>query len=668
MEDIKKIITDLIVKLKQWEYEYYALEQPTVADAVYDETLKQLIELEQQYPQFKQPDSPTVRVGGYVSDKFEKYKHNIPMLSLSNAFDEGDLIKFDNDIKKELQINNVEYVVEPKIDGLSISLIYKDGFLYKAVTRGDGIYGEDVTANIKTIKNIPLSISYKGEIEMRGEIFLDKKTFNEINDNLEKKFANARNAASGSLRNLDTKITASRKLKGYFYYVPQNNKLNLFTQYEILKWLQKNQIMVSKDIIKCNNIQEVIARVKYLTEYRDNFLYDIDGIVIKVNNINYYDEIGYTSKFPKWAIAYKFPANIKQSKLLSIEITVGRTGKINFIANLQPIELDGSIVSKATLHNAEYILEKDIHINDYVLIYKAGDIIPKIIEPILNKRDNTIVKWYKPQVCPSCNSDLVQFNNEVDQYCVNENCKDKNIKKIVHFCILDAMNIEGISEMIITKLYENNFVTSISDLYLLYSKKEQVINSNILIKEKSFQNIITQIEKSKNNSLEKLIFGLGIKHVGLNAAKLLCKRFKNITNIANATIEELTNINEIGDKMANSVFEWFKNQQNMELINKLIELNVNTNYIDDFAMYKVSEDKLIYMNKNYVITGSFSQSRNIIKNILESVFFSKVSSSVTKKTDYIIIGKNYTESKLNKANELNVKVIQDEFWNLNNID
>ena len=666
MENIKKKIADLIEKLQLWEYEYYALEQPSVTDFEYDQNLKMLIELEEKYPELKRKDSPSVRVGGYVSEKFVKVKHNYPMLSLSNAFDKNDLLKFDNDIKKALDVKSVDYIVEPKIDGLSISLIYKNGYLLKAITRGDGLVGEDVTQNIKTIKTIPLKIDFDGEIEIRGEIFLDKESFNKINNdpsNL-KKFANARNAASGSLRNLDSKITASRNLKGYFYYVPDNEKINCDSQWAVLKWLQKNKIVVSNEIKRCNSIDDVFIQIDYLSAKRNDFKYDIDGIVVKVNNIKYYDELGYTSKFPKWAIAYKFLATVKETKLLSITTTVGRTGKINFISHLNPVEIDGSIITKATLHNAEYILEKDIRINDIVQVYKAGDIIPKIIAPIITKREDNSFVWNKPLNCPGCNSVLVQPDNEVDQYCLNDDCQEKLIQQIIHFCSRDGMNIEGVSEMIIRKFYEHKIIQDYTDLFLLEAKKSIILSLDILIKEKSFNNLISAINKSKNNSLEKLLFALGIKHIGENAAKVISCRFKNIDNLMQANYEQLKNVGEIGDKMANSIIEWFANKFNLEKINKLRNYGINFEYIDEFQNFVIPTNNLIYMNKKFVITGSFNLDRNKIKNILESAYQSKVTNTVTKNTDFLIIGKNYTESKLQKAKILNVKIVDFPFWDL----
>lgn len=663
-ENILKKINDIKNKLRQYEYEYYALESPSVSDYEYDMCLKELIDLEQKYPEFKTDDSPSNRVGGHVSEKFKKIKHTIPMLSLSNAFDVQDILKFDLDIKKAINKIDVSYVVEPKIDGLSLSIKYKNGMLYQAVTRGDGEIGEDVTENVKTIKNVPLQIEYKNDIEIRGEVFLFKKDFEKINNDInnEKKFANARNAASGSLRNLDTKITASRNLSAFFYFVPNAENYGLKTQYEVIKWLKHHKIPVSNDIKMFNDIDEVIKRIHELTKLRNELKYDIDGIVIKENDFKYYEEIGYTSKFPKWAIAYKFPANIKRTKLLSIDITVGRTGKINYIANVEPVLLDGSSISKATLHNADYIIEKNIMINDEIELYKAGDVIPKIIKPIIEKRDGTQIPFKTPTNCPCCNSVLVKFENEIDLYCINDNCKDKIIQQITHFCTRDAMNIEGLSEAIVTKLYENNLINSFVDLYELKNKKDEILSKDLLIKEKSFNNLINAIEKSKVNSMEKLLFGLGIRHVGFNVAKLLSKRFKSIKELSIATNQDIESVGEVGTKIANSITNWFANDKNLEIIWKLQKLNVNFNYINEYDHIIVKKEYEIYLNKSFVITGSFDKNRNEIKNMLESVYHAKVTSSVTKKTDFLIIGKNPTLSKIEKAKLLNVNIIDEQFW------
>ncbi|MEG1150774.1 MAG: NAD-dependent DNA ligase LigA [Malacoplasma sp.] len=666
MNDFKNKIESLKKRIKVWDNEYYNLESPSVSDAEYDLVLNELIELEKQFPQFKTDDSPTNRVGGYVSDKFSKVKHSVAMLSLGNAFDKDDLIKFDLDIKAAINEEKIEYFVEPKIDGLSISLKYKNGLLVQGVTRGDGSIGEDVTPNIKTIKNIPLVIPYKGEIEVRGEIFLSKENFKLINEDkeLKKKFANARNAASGALRNLDTKVTAKRKLTAFFYYVHENKKINCSKQSQVLEWLVNNHFFISKESKKCNNINEVIKYVDEMTLNRDEMKYDIDGVVIKVNDIGFYDEIGYTSKFPKWAIAYKFPADVKETKLLSIEVTVGRTGRINFIATVEPILLNGSQVEKATLHNAEYINEKDIRINDYVLIYKAGDIIPKIIEPILSKRSNDSIIFSAPTHCPFCNFRLEKNDNEVDQYCNNDFCEEKIIQQIIHFTARDSMNIDGLSEAIIRKLYTKNFIRDISDIYNIANHYDAIKSEDMLLKDKALTNLVNAINTSKNNSLEKLLFALGIRHVGFNLAKQIAKRFKTIDKISNATVEELLAVADVGEKVCESIFDWFNKIENINIIENLKSYNVNMTYVNEYEGINILEENKIFYNKNFVITGSFKDSRAIIKNIIESVYESKVSSVVTKNTNFLIVGSNPTSSKVEKAKDLNISIISNEFWEI----
>lgn len=623
-----------------------------------------------------------LKVGGFISEKFSKVKHDIPMMSLSNAFDESDLLKFDNDIKKIVGSSNFSYVVEPKIDGLSISVKYNNGNLVQAVTRGDGEIGEDVTQNVKTIKSLPLTIEYKKELEVRGEVFLTKKDFEKINNdpNLTKKFANARNAASGSLRNLDSNITAKRNLSALFYYVPKANELNISKQYDVLGWLDKQLIPISREIKHCQTIEDVIKRIKELTENRENFKYDIDGIVIKVNEFSHYEEIGYTSKFPKWATAYKFPAVVKQTKLNSIDVTVGRTGRINYIANLDEILLEGSQVKKATLHNYDYIKDNEIMINDVVEVYKAGEIIPKIIRSIKEKRDGTQVIFPEPTNCPSCNSKLIKKEQEVDLYCLNDVCEEKQIQQIQYFGSRDAMNIEGLSISIIGKLFRNNVIHDAIDLYNLANKKEVLFATKqklyrtnedgtkteferSLFKDKSFANIIESIEKSKSNSMEKFLTGLGIKYVGLAAAKALSKRFKSIEELSMATREEIEQVADTGEKMSESLVNWFSNSKNQDLLWRAQKAGINFNYINEFNDVVVKNEHQIYMNKVFVITGSFNKPRNEIKNYIESVFNSKVSESVSKKTDYLVVGENAGDSKLKKANDLKIEIITKPFWN-----
>lgn len=681
-QTIYKKIENLRKKLNQYNYEYYGLDNPSVSDYEYDLTLKELINLEKKYPEFDSLNSPSKKIGGFVLEKFNKVKHNVPMMSLANAFDESDLLKFDNDIKKEIKTSNFSYVVEPKIDGLSISVKYKNGKLIQAVTRGDGEFGEDVTENVKTIKSLPLTIDYLNDLEVRGEVFISKKQFQKINSDttLIKKFANARNAAAGSLRNLDTSVTAKRNLSALFYFIPKTSELKIDEQYKVIQWLKKHLLPTSQEIKHCKNIKEVLNRIDEITDERENFKYDIDGIVVKVNEFNYYEEIGYTSKFPKWAIAYKFPAVVKQAKIYSIDVTVGRTGRINYIANLEPTLLEGSLVQKATLHNYEYIDDKDIMLNDIVEIYKAGDVIPKIIRPLKEKRDGSQIKFFEPKQCPSCNNKLIKNIDEVDLYCVNEDCEEKIIQQIQYFGSRDAMNIEGLSVSIIRKLYDNKVIKDAIDLYELVNKKEILFNikqklerknddgtvkeyERSLFKDKSFANIVNGIEKSKNNSMEKFLTALGIKHVGLSVAKALSKRFKSIEELSLATKEEIEEVSDTGEKISSSIIKWFSDKKNQDLLWRAKKAGINFNYVNEYSKVKVDADKQIYINKTFVISGSFNKSRKEITDYIESVFSAKVSSTVSKKTDYLIIGEEPGESKVKKAKELNIQIITKPFWN-----
>ncbi len=661
MEDIKKRIDLLKSNLKKWEYEYYGLDNPSVSDFEYDQALKELIELEKKYPEFLTIDSPSQRVGGVISNKFEKVKHSFPMLSLSNAFNKESIQKFIDDIKK---INNKanEFFVEPKIDGLSISLIYENGILIRGVTRGDGETGEDVTTNVKTIKSIPLEIPYKNNIEVRGEVFLDKKTFEKINLESDKKFANARNAAAGTLRNLDSSIVAKRNLKAIIYNIPNPEEHNLFKHSDVIDFLRKNNFMIAKESELCFGFDGVSKKIDWFYKYRQEIEYDIDGIVIKLNDLTLYDEIGYTSKFPKWAIAYKFPAEIVESKLLDIKITVGRTGKINYIANIEPVLLNNTIVSNATLHNYEYIKEKDIKIGDYVSLFKAGEIIPKIIKPILEKRRD-VIEFNKPTNCPYCNSKLFKEKDEIDLYCLNEKCDARIIESIIHFCSRQAMNIEGISKSIIKKLYDENIIKIYWDLYELKNKKELIISKDLNIKYKSFNNLINGIEKSRTNSLERLIFALGIRHVGEVASKQLALKFKSLNNIINVSINELLKIDDIGDKMAISISNFFNENNFNKHLEKINKYQINTSFINEFNDIEIKQENTKYKNRIVLITGSFSISRNEIKKILTDLYGCKCVSSISKKVDLVIAGKNYTQSKVEQAKSLNIEIVYDEFWN-----
>lgn len=664
-EEAKKQVDKLIKSLNQWNYEYYALDNPTVSDAVYDRAMKELILLETEFPELKRIDSPTLRVGGYVADKFVKVKHLKPMMSLSNAFNDADLLKFNDDLEKIIQ-EKFDYVVEPKIDGLSISLIYENAKLARALTRGDGVYGEDVTSNILTIKEIPLFINdkYKNEIvEIRGEVYMDNVDFLKLNQNLEvgvKPFANPRNAAAGTLRNLDSSVAASRNLKTYFYYLSSWKELGFQTHFAVIEWLKQSKFPVSNEIKKVNNIKEAIKVIENITKMREELSYQIDGVVLKLNQYNFYEKIGYTSKFPKWAIAYKFPAVIGLTKLLNINCDVGRTGKITYVGELEPIFLDGSMISKVSLNNADYIKLKDIKINDYVYIFKAGDIIPYLDYVATDKRTSDVIDFKEAKTCPSCGSELVRLNQDVDQRCINENCKIQNIRKIDYFCSRECMNIQGISFAIIEKLYENNFLKNIVDLYKIENYKAQILNLDLKIKEKAFQNMIGSINGSKSNSLEKLLNGLSIRHLGKTMSKKIAQKFLNIDLLINADEESLIAVSDVGEILAKEIYAFFKNEKNLNVIKELKELGVNMTYL----VSEIEPPKVLYedyLNKTMVITGTFSIPRDEIKTILENTYNIKFVNTVSKNVDYLLAG-NEPGSKLAKANNLNISVIKEEFW------
>lgn len=660
MNDIKNKIENFKKMLTQWEYEYYVLNKPSVDDTVYDLTLKELNVLENNNPEYITSDSPTQRVGGTPILNFKKFTHLIPMLSLSNAFNNEELYKFDKDIQKAInKFTDIDYCVEPKIDGLSVALHYDSNNLILGVSRGDGKNGDDITSNIKTVRSIPLKIKENKKIEIRGEVFLTKKEFIKINQqftNDEDKFSNCRNAASGALHNLDPKEASKRNLTMDCYYVSNPLDYNLKSQIEVLNYLSSNGFKVCKDTKLCHGIKEVIQQIQYLSNNRTNFEYPLDGVVIKVNELNLHSKIGYTSKFPKWAIAYKFPATIVETKLLDIITTVGRTGRINYVAKLKPVELDGSIVQYSTLHNAEYIATKDIRINDYVNIFKAGDIIPKVIEPVLSKRKDT--KVFLPiEFCPICKSKLEKNDGEVDQYCINNNCQARIINSLIHFCSRNAMNIDGLSEKIIQKLYEKKFIREIVDIYSLKDNFDQIIKSDLRIKNKTMNNLINAIEKSKTQNFDKLIFGLGIRHVGEISAKVLANHFKNIDNLINASIEQLMEVEDIGLTVAESIYDYFKNEYNIILINKIKEIGLITHIKENTQINQNSQ----YYKKTFVITGAFDLPRNIIKERLQFLYDAKVSNSVGPSVDYLIAN-DTTSTKYKQAVKMNVKILTERIW------
>ncbi len=657
--ETKKRVEELTKLLEKYSYEYYVLDNSVVSDQEFDALLHELIKLEESHPEFADVNSPTKRVGSIVLDKFEKVTHDVPMMSLSNVFNEEDLRSFDEKIIKE--VGNVSYNVELKIDGLAGSVKYENGKLLLGASRGNGVVGENITSNIKTIKSIPLKIDYYDNLEVRGEIFMSKKSFNKTNDervlnNLEE-FKNPRNAASGSIRQLDSKIAAKRSLDMFVYSIisPENHSIKNHTKaLTFAKSLGFNINPLSK---VCKNIDEVVEFIKIYTEKRNNLKYEIDGIVIKVDQLDLHNKIGYTAKSPKWAIAYKFPAEEVITRINSITFQVGRTGQITPVANLDPVMVQGSTVSRATLHNEDYVTDKDIRENDYVIIKKAGDIIPEVVKVILDRRDNSSIPFSMVKECPVCESQLVRKDGEAGHYCVNEQCDAKKIEGLIHFASRKAMYIEGLGDRIIEQFYNDGFLSSIKDIYLLKNHREELI-----VKEgfgvKSIDKLLENIERSKNSNLDKLLFGLGIRHVGEKVSKVISANYPNIDDMGKWVYEDLINIDEIGSVIAKSIIDFFRSEENIKLISELKELGLNTMYTSN--IYNKDEFTL----KTFVLTGKLVlYTRNEAKSLIESLG-GKVSSSVSKKTDYVVAGSD-AGSKLTKAVGLGVKVLTErEFKDL----
>ena len=649
---MKDRYNELIEILKKANYEYYVLDRPTITDQEYDKYMRELTNIEEKYPELKREDSPSSRVGGEVIDSFKKVVHEKPMLSLSNVFNEDEIREFDSRISKELK--SYEYVCEPKIDGLSVSLIYKDGVLVRGATRGDGVTGEDITHNVKTIKNIPLTLNRKIDIEVRGEIYMSKDAFNKLNItrelNGEELFANPRNAAAGSVRQLDSKIASSRNLASFIYHLPNPLEYGIQTHYEALEFMKSLGFVVNKNIRKVHSIKELLEYIEYWTENRNTLPYEIDGIVIKLNNLDDQEKVGFTSKYPKWATAYKFPATLALTKLKDIIFTVGRTGQVTPNAILEPVILMGSTISKTTLHNEDYVLERDIRIGDTVAIKKAGDVIPELVKVIKERRTGTEKRFEMTKNCPICGSTLVRKDNEAAYYCLNPICDAKHIEGLIHYTSRDAMNIEGFGDRIIEDFYNMGYLKSISDFYDLEKYKDELMELEGF-GQKSINNLLDSISNSKKNSLERLLFGLGIRQIGKKTAKILAKEYRNIDNIIDASIEDLTNIKDVGEIIAKSVYEYFKNDKNINLINELKAFDVNMVYIGNDT-----EGNINFENKTFVITGTLSKPREEIAEIIESLG-GNVSGSVSKKTDIVLVGEN-AGSKETKARQLNI-----EIWN-----
>ncbi len=652
-EEIKKRVDELTQILNEANYNYYVLDNPTITDQEYDKYYRELLDIEKLYPEFSYDDSPTKRVGGEVVDKFNKVVHDKPMLSLANVFNEDEIRDFDAKIKKEGF--NPEYVCEYKIDGLSVSLLYKEGKLVKGVTRGDGVTGEDITHNVKTIKVIPLKLKKPIDIEVRGEIFMNKKTLEKINIEREKEglplLQNVRNAAAGSIRQLDSKVTAKRELDNFIYYLPEPEKYNIKTHMDALNFMESLGFKVNPANKIVKDIDGIIKFIEGITEKRDKLPYEIDGVVIKVNDIFMQEELGYTAKYPKWATAYKFPALEVLTKLKDIIFTVGRTGRITPNAVLEPVIVMGSTIRRATLHNEDYVISKNLMIGDIVSIRKAGDVIPEVVEAKVMRRTGKEIPFKMINECPMCHEPIKKIEGQVDYYCVNPNCPKRNIESIIHFVSRDALNIEGLGDEIVEELYNLGFIKNIIDLFNLEDKKEQIMQFDGY-GEKSLNKIIENIKKAKNISLERLLYGLGIKEIGTKTAKLLASTYKNMDALMNATIEDLESIKDIGSITADSIVKYFK--VNKKLIEDLKNIGMNMDYLG-----KVKGTNENITNKRFVITGTISDmGRKEIKDILES-FGGKVSETVSKNTDIVIVGNN-PGSKYQDAMDLNITIWNEE--------
>jgi len=653
--DAKNRIDELVKILNEANYHYFVEDNPKITDQEYDKYLRELINLEEKYPEYVLIDSPTKRVGGEVLDKFSKINHKIPMLSLGNVFNEEEIRDFDNKIKK-FGIEP-EYVCELKIDGLSVSLIYEHGVLVSGATRGDGVVGEDITHNVKTIKVIPLKLNRDIDIEVRGEIYMDKKTLTKINREREEQglplLQNVRNAAAGSVRQLDSKVAAKRNLNNFIYHLPNPLDYGITKHIDALKFMKELGFKVNPANRLVKNVDEVIEFIKEYTEIRDSLPYEIDGVVIKVNDINEQVELGYTTKYPRWATAYKFPASDVLTKLIDIVFTVGRTGKITPNAVLEPVLIMGSTVKRATLHNEDFVKSLDLMIGDTVSIHKAGDVIPEVKERLLERRTGKELPFKMIENCPICGTKLIKKDEQVDYYCPNENCPARGIEKLIHFASRDAMNIDGLGDEIIEDFFNIGFLKEITDFYHLSEHKEEILTLEGF-GNKSFNNMIEAIQNSKNNSVEKLIFGLGIPGVGSKTAKLLAENYENIDNLMNASIEELLSIKDIGDILAKSIYEYFQNNHN--LIDKLKMLDINMKYLG--IKKKINE---FITNKKFVMTGTISfMARDEIKSLIEE-YSGTFSESVSKKTDVVIVGEN-PGSKYDKAKELGITIWNEEMF------
>lgn len=651
---IEKRIEELIEIINKASIEYYTNDNPTITDQEYDDYYHELEKLERENPSLVREDSPTKRVGGKVIDEFKKVTHEVPMMSLGDIFSIEEVIEFDKKIKKT--IKDPKYVCELKIDGLSVSLLYENGKLVRGATRGNGIVGEDITHNVETIKSIPLTIKEKIPIEVRGEIYMPKKSFNSLNEirknNNEQPFANPRNAAAGSVRQLDSSIAAKRNLSTFIYHLPKPDDFNIKSHYETLNFMKELGFVINPNIKKTNNITDVVDYINEWTEKRESLPYEIDGIVIKVDDLDDQKKLGYTSRTPKWAIAYKFPAAEVLTKIKNIEFCVGRTGKITPRADLDPVHLAGSIVRSVTLHNEDYIKDKDIMINDTIVLHKAGDVIPEVVRVEKKRRTGNEIPFKMISNCPICGSVLERKEKESNYFCLNKDCDARNIERLIHFSSRDTMNIEGFGENIVEDFYNMGYLKEIPDYYTLYKYKEDLKELEGF-GEKSINNLLENIEKSKENSLEKLLFALGIRYIGKKTAKILAINYKDIDNIMNATYEDLIKIQDIGEIIAESVYKFFKEDKNINLINRLKKLGLNMKYLGN---EQIDEN---FNNKTFVLTGTLEKLTRDEATLEIENRGGKVTSSVTKKTDYVVVG-DKPGSKYDKALKLNIEIWSEE--------
>lgn len=658
MEDLKSRVNELHQLLHRYNHEYHVLDNPTVPDSEYDQLLHELISIEEKHPELKTDDSPTVRVGGPPLSQFEKINHDTPMLSLGNAFNEEDLRRFDQRVREK--VDNVRYTCELKIDGLAVSLKYVNGRFVQGLTRGDGTTGENITENLKTIHAIPLTIKEPLSIEVRGEAYMPRKSFVSLNEqkeqNGEQLFANPRNAAAGSLRQLDSKLTAKRKLDIFLYSVNDLTEIEADSQSEALNNLDELGFKTNKERETFDDIEGVLSFISKWTEQRNNLSYDIDGIVIKVDDLSQQEELGFTQKSPRWAIAYKFPAEEVLTTLTDIELSIGRTGVVTPTAILEPVKVAGTTVSRASLHNEDLIHEKDIRIGDKVVIKKAGDIIPEVVKSIAEERSEDSEVYHMPTHCPSCDHELVRIEGEVALRCINPKCSAQLVEGMIHFVSRQAMNIDGLGDKIIEQLYQNDKIKDVADLY--YLTKDDLLPLERM-GEKKVHKLLTAIEASKEKSLEHLLFGLGVRHLGTKASRVIAEKYETIDRLFEVTIEDLTEIPDVGHKMAQSLVTYMENDDIKVLIDKLKQKNVNMTYTG--IKQSEIEGHPDFTGKTFVLTGKMTEmTRPEATKVIQSLG-AKVTGSVTKNTDVVIAGED-AGSKLEKAEKLNIEVWSEEDW------